>query len=153
MHVALTKRAEWKLDNAGTSSKKSATDSQWTTINRLLCVCFSKIHEPPTSTNIYRCQHPWDPDPFPLLSSLTCIDAQGVHHWIWHHSASDGLLKLGQGPMQIQHSGTTKHMSQGRSTPCIGDGGPPTFNRESLFHGYINPYCWVDEFIPYYMEI
>ena len=31
----------------------------------------------------------------------------------------------------------------------IGDG-HPTFNRES---GYINPYYWVDEFIPYYMEI
>ena len=39
-------------------------------------------------------------------------------------------------------------MSQGRSTPYIGDG-HPTFNRESLFHGYINPYYWVDEFIPY----
>ena len=37
------------------------------------------------------------------------------------------------------------HMSQGRSTPCIGDGKPPTFNRESLFHGYINPYYWVDD--------
>ena len=24
------------------------------------------------------------------------------------------------------------HMSQGRSTPCIGDGRPPTFNGESL---------------------
>ena len=24
---------------------------------------------------------------------------------------------------------------------------------ESLFHGYINPRTWVDEFIPYYMEI
>ena len=24
------------------------------------------------------------------------------------------------------------HVSQGRSTPCIGDGRPPTFNRESL---------------------
>ena len=35
----------------------------------------------------------------------------------------------------------------------VGDGKPPTFNRESLFHGYINPYYWVDEFIPYYMEI
>ena len=28
---------------------------------------------------------------------------------------------------------TTIHMSQGRSTPCIGDGRPPTFNRESLY--------------------
>ncbi len=46
-----------------------------------------------------------------------------------------------------------KKWCQGRSTPCIGDGKPPTFNRESLFHGYINPYYWVDEFIPYYMEI
>ncbi len=36
----------------------------------------------------------------------------------------------------------------------IGDG-HPTFNRESgnPYNGYINPYYWVDEFIPYYMEI
>ena len=27
--------------------------------------------------------------------------------------------------------------------------GHPTFNRKSLFHGYINPYCWVDVPIPY----
>ena len=33
----------------------------------------------------------------------------------------------------------------------IGDG-HPTFNRNP-FNGYINPYYWVDEFIPYYMEI
>ena len=32
------------------------------------------------------------------------------------------------------------HLCQGRSTPCIGDGRSPTFNRESLFHGCINPY-------------
>ena len=43
-------------------------------------------------------------------------------------------------------------MCQGRSTPYIGDkliqplvGNP--------YNGYINPYYWVDEFIPYYMEI
>ena len=30
----------------------------------------------------------------------------------------------------------------------IGDG-HPTFN----YNGYINPYYWVDEFFPYYMEI
>ena len=34
----------------------------------------------------------------------------------------------------------------------IGDGRPPTFNRNP-YNGYINPYYWVDEFIPYYMEI
>ena len=28
----------------------------------------------------------------------------------------------------------------------------PTFNRNP-YNGYINPYYWVDEFIPYYMEI
>ena len=33
----------------------------------------------------------------------------------------------------------------------IGDG-HPTFNRNPL-NGYINPYYWVDEFIPCYMEI
>ena len=30
--------------------------------------------------------------------------------------------------------------------------GHPTFNRNP-YNGYINPYYWVDEFIPYYMEI
>ncbi len=33
----------------------------------------------------------------------------------------------------------------------IGDG-HPTKNRNPN-NGYINPYYWVDEFIPYYMEI
>ena len=33
----------------------------------------------------------------------------------------------------------------------IGDG-HPTFNRNP-YNGSINPYYWVDEFIPYYMEI
>ena len=33
----------------------------------------------------------------------------------------------------------------------IGDG-HPTFNRNP-YNGYINSYYWVDEFIPYYMEI
>ena len=33
----------------------------------------------------------------------------------------------------------------------IGDG-HPTFNRNP-YTGYINPYYWVDEFIPYYMEL
>ena len=28
----------------------------------------------------------------------------------------------------------------------------PPFNRNP-YNGYINPYYWVDEFIPYYMEI
>ncbi len=32
----------------------------------------------------------------------------------------------------------------------IGDG-HPTFNRNP-YNGYINPYYWVDEFIPYYRE-
>ena len=49
----------------------------------------SNKEKPSTNT-----QHPWDPDPFPLLSSFTCIDAQGVHHRIWHHLTSDGLVKL-----------------------------------------------------------
>ncbi len=35
-------------------------------------------------------------------------------------------------------------MSQGRSTPCFGDGRPPTFNRNP-YNGYINPYYWVDD--------
>ena len=33
----------------------------------------------------------------------------------------------------------------------IGDG-HLTFNRNP-YNGYINPYYWVDEFIPYYMEL
>ena len=36
-------------------------------------------------------------------------------------------------------------------TPYIGDG-HPTFNRNP-YNWYINPYYWVDEFIPYYTEI
>ena len=45
-------------------------------------------------------------------------------------------------------------MSQGRSTPCIEDGRPPTFKREILIMGPYKPLrTWVDEFIPYYMEI
>lgn len=46
--------------------------------------------------NIHKSQQFWDPDPFPLLSSFTCIDAQGVHHRIWYHSTSDGLVKFGE---------------------------------------------------------
>ncbi len=42
-------------------------------------------------------------------------------------------------------------MSQGRSTRWIGDG-HPTFNDGNPYNGCINPYYWVDEFIPYYME-
>ncbi len=34
----------------------------------------------------------------------------------------------------------------------IGDG-HPTFNRNPYYNWYIKPYYWVDEFIPYYMEI
>ena len=36
-------------------------------------------------------------------------------------------------------------LSQGRSTPCIGDGKPPTFNSGNPYNGYINPYYWVDD--------
>ena len=44
--------------------------------------------------------------------------------------------------------------SQGRSTPCIGDGNNPTRNRKSFIMGPYKPLrTWVDEFIPYYMEI
>ena len=35
----------------------------------------------------------------------------------------------------------------------LGDGKPPTLNDGNPYNGYINPYYWVDEFIPYYMEI
>ena len=33
---------------------------------------------------------------------------------------------------QIQKKTCQSHVSQGRSTPCIGDGRPPTFNMEFL---------------------
>ena len=39
-----------------------------------------------------------------------------------------------------------------RLSRFVGDGKNPTFNRNP-YSGYINPYYWVDEFIPYYMEI
>ena len=51
------------------------------------------------------------------------------------------------------HVYVLSYMSQGRSTRCIGDGKPPTFNRASLFHGYINPYGIGLMTIPHYMEI
>lgn len=35
--------------------------------------------------------------------------------------------------------------------PIFGDG-HPTFNWRP-YNGYIDPYYWVDKFIPYYMEI
>ena len=35
----------------------------------------------------------------------------------------------------------------------LGMGDIPPLMTESLFHGYINPHYWVDEFIPYYMQI
>ena len=37
------------------------------------------------------------------------------------------------------------HMCHSRSTPCIGDGKPPTFNDGNPYNGYINPYYWVDD--------
>ena len=42
-------------------------------------------------------------------------------------------------------------MCQGRSTPYVGDG--HLIFKRNRYNGYINPYYWVDEFIPYYMEI
>ena len=41
--------------------------------------------------------------------------------------------------MVYLHDGVT-YMSQGRSTPCIGDGNNPTFNDGNPYNGYINPY-------------
>ena len=35
----------------------------------------------------------------------------------------------------------------------IGDGHPTFTVIGNPYNGYINPYYWVDEFIPYYMEI
>ena len=44
------------------------------------------------------------------------------------------------------------HMSQGRSTRwSLGMGTHPTFNDGNPYNGALR--TWVDEFIPYYMEI
>ena len=43
-------------------------------------------------------------------------------------------------------------MCHGQKSRFFGHGRHPTFNRDP-YNGYINPYYWVDEFIPYYMEI
>ena len=53
----------------------------------------------------------------------------------------------------VEPDGERKQLNHGRSTQCIGDGRPPTFNDGNPYNEYINPYYWVDEFIPYYMEI
>ena len=49
------------------------------------------------------------------------------------------------------------HLCHGQGCRYIGDGCFLTFNdilmTESLKNWYIKPYYWVDEFIPYYMEI
>ncbi len=45
-------------------------------------------------------------------------------------------------------------MSQGRSTPCIGDDGkPPTFNDGNPYNGYITPTIGLIFPFPYYMEM
>ena len=55
-----------------------------------------------------------------------------------------------------QHPGVVKnsgaYVPWSRLSRFFGDGKPPTFNRNP-YNGYINPYYWVDDFIPYYMEI
>ena len=43
-------------------------------------------------------------------------------------------------------------MCHGQKSRFVGDG-HPTFNARNPYNGYINPYYWVDEFIPYHMEI
>ena len=52
------------------------------------------------------------------------------------------------GPNLFSSSRSFRHLCQGRSTPCIGDG-HPTFNRNP-YNGYINPYYWVDDHPPLY---
>ena len=45
-------------------------------------------------------------------------------------------------------------MCQGRFTPYVGDGCLPTFNDRIVISWVYKPLRdWVDEFIPYYMEI
>ena len=66
----------------------------------------------------------------------------------------DGPMNLSSGPgvgvkKVSWKPSNSSLLNQTRET--IGDG-HPTFNRNP-YNGYINPYYWVDEFIPYYMEI
>ena len=44
------------------------------------------------------------------------------------------------------------YVCHGQGCRYIGDGRPPTFNRNP-YNWYIKPYYWVDFPIPYYMEI
>ena len=45
-----------------------------------------------------------------------------------------------------------EHMCHGQGCRVLLGMVIPPFNRNP-YNGYINPYYWVDEFIPYYMEI
>lgn len=93
----------WKAQSENWAKKSNFTKqiSHWLPpknnnqlINFYFLYVFSRCMNLQEGETIYKYQHPWDPDPFPLLSSFTCIDAQGVHHRIWHHLTSDGLVKL-----------------------------------------------------------
>ena len=57
--------------------------------------------------------------------------------------ATNGLVLPFQGLAVGRCFFFATHMSQGRSTPCIGDG-HTTFNRNP-YNGYKNPYYWVDD--------
>ena len=47
------------------------------------------------------------------------------------------------GPLDMKFEGCRFICARVKSR-CIGDGRPPTFNRNP-YNGYINPYYWVDD--------
>ena len=54
--------------------------------------------------------------------------------------------------IQVDDRPVRNHLCHGQKSRFVGDKLIPPFNRNPD-DGYINPYYWVDEFIPYYMEI
>ena len=66
--------------------------------------------------------------------------------------ANRQLLFLARKVLGIHPKFTASDVPWSRLSRFVGDGRPPTFNRNP-YNGYINPYYWVDEFISYYMEI
>ena len=68
----------------------------------------------------------------------------------WSHCQGRGVLITEKmGPHQIEEGYC---MCQGRSTPDTGNGLPALDRNPYNGYGYVKPYYWLDEFIPYYVE-
>ena len=114
-------------------------------------------------------------NPDTKLDDLPCCIAQGIEAWFemtkvvgdFKFAVFSGLLlHVGRwnatqlhGDFHI-HIYTVENRSLyvpwSRLSRSIGDGDKQKSHllmTESLFHWYIKPYYWVDEFIPYYMEL